>query len=155
MLKYSVAGTALLMVGLSACLEDSTGPDCSPLTTTVVETRGDTAITSSGLRYIDLAGGASQEEARWCFGAQVDFVGKLSDGSEFDSGAFIFTPGVDGIITGFAQGVVGMRVDGSRRLIIPPNLAYGAQDVRDPQTNEVVIPANSTLIFDIDLIAVE
>jgi peptidylprolyl isomerase len=154
MLKFSLAATALLAVGLSACLDDPSGPECSPITNnTVVETRGDTTVTSSGLRYIEIADGASSVEADWCSLAQVQYVGRLSDGTEFDSGDFSFTPGRFETITGFELGVVGMTVSSSRRLIIPPNLGYGSQDVVDRQTGEVVIPGNSTLIFDVQLIA--
>lgn len=71
-----------------------------------------------------------------------------SKGSQFDSAAsFSFQLGVGRVIPGWDQGVVGMKVGGMRRLIIPPNLAYGSA----AQTG---IPANSTLVFDIMLLAV-
>ena len=71
-----------------------------------------------------------------------------SKGSQFDtSGNFSFLLGVGRVIQGWDQGVVGMRIGGMRRLIIPPNLAYGSA----AQTG---IPANSTLVFDIMLLAV-
>ena len=154
MLKYTVAATAFLAVGLTACLDDPSGPECTPLTTTVVETRGDTVVTSSGLRYIETSPGASQQEARWCANAIVQYSGMLVDGSEFDAGDLPFIPGASNVIAGFQQGIVGMRLDATRRLIIPPNLGYGSQELRNQQ-NEVVIPANSTLIFDVQLIAVQ
>ena len=71
-----------------------------------------------------------------------------SKGAQFDSAAsFPFQLGVGRVIPGWDQGVVGMKVGGMRRLIIPPNLAYGSA----AQTR---IPANSTLVFDIMLLAV-
>jgi FKBP-type peptidyl-prolyl cis-trans isomerase FkpA len=71
-----------------------------------------------------------------------------SKGAQFDSAAsFPFPLGVGRVIPGWDQGVVGMKVGGMRRLIIPPNLAYGSA----AQTR---IPANSTLVFDIMLLAV-
>ena len=71
-----------------------------------------------------------------------------SKGAQFDSNAnFSFPLGVRQVIAGWDQGVVGMRVGGMRRLIIPPNLGYGAQAVG-------TIPPNSTLVFDIMLLAV-
>ena len=154
MLKYTVAATALLAVGLTACLDDPSGPECVPLTTTQLETRGDTVVMSSGLRYLDTAPGASEQEARWCASAIVQYSGMLVDGTEFDSGDLPFIPGASNVIAGFQQGVVGMKLDASRRLIIPPNLGYGSQELRNQQ-NEVVIPANSTLIFDVELIDVQ
>ena len=71
-----------------------------------------------------------------------------SKGRQFDSSsAFTFTLGAGQVIRGWDQGVAGMRVGGQRRLIIPPELAYGNQAIG-------TIPANSTLVFDIRLISV-
>jgi FKBP-type peptidyl-prolyl cis-trans isomerase FkpA len=75
-------------------------------------------------------------------------------GTRFDSSLlpgrtpYVFTVGV-GTITGFSQGVVGMRVGGLRRIVIPPNLGYGAQG------SGADIPPNATLIFEIELLAVQ
>lgn len=68
-------------------------------------------------------------------------------GSRFDAGSFGFTVG-SGVIQGFSQGVIGMRVGGLRRVTIPPSLGYGAQA-------QSGIPANSTLVFDIELLSVQ
>jgi FKBP-type peptidyl-prolyl cis-trans isomerase len=76
-------------------------------------------------------------------------------GAQFDSSLdagrapFTFTVGVSNVISGWHQGVPGMRVGGQRRLVLPPNLAYGSQG-RPPS-----IPGNATLIFDIELLAVQ
>lgn len=148
MLKYSLAATVVMVAGLTACLDDPAGPECVPQSVTITETRGDTIVTSTGLRYIESSPGTTTAEARWCFGAQIQYVGTLLDGTQFDSGGFAFTPGISNIIPGFSQGVVGMKVDGNRRLIIPPNLAYGA-------TGNNAIPPNATIVFDVELIAVE
>jgi FKBP-type peptidyl-prolyl cis-trans isomerase len=82
----------------------------------------------------------------------VRYVGTLYDnGKEFDSSwkrgkaPFQLTLGQGQVIQGWDQGLVGMKVGGRRRLTIPPDLAYGAQG--QPPT----IPANSTLVFDVDL----
>ncbi len=70
-------------------------------------------------------------------------------GTSFDSGSsYRFTVG-SGVIAGFSQGVIGMRVGGIRRVIIPPSLGYGSQG-SPPR-----IPANATLVFDIELLAVQ
>jgi FKBP-type peptidyl-prolyl cis-trans isomerase FkpA len=88
--------------------------------------------------------------------ATVTYSGWLYDtsktdgkGSFFDGGAgFTFTLGAGAVIAGWDQGVVGMQVGGQRRLIIPPELAYGSSG-RSP------IPPNATLVFDITLTAVQ
>lgn len=89
------------------------------------------------------------------------YVGRLSDGTVFDSSEahnnepLVFQLGAPGIIPGFQIGVNGMREGGERRIAIPASLGYGAEDVTDPTTGNVIIPANSTLIFDVKLLTVE
>jgi FKBP-type peptidyl-prolyl cis-trans isomerase len=90
----------------------------------------------------------------------VLYVGKLSDGTVFDSSAahgnqpLSFTLGQQGLIAGFQIGVNGMKVGGERVMSIPPELGYGAQAVTDA-SGTVVIPANSTLLFDVKLVKVQ
>src|SRR5207237_9604827 len=70
-----------------------------------------------------------------------------SKGAQFDSSAnFSFPLGVGRVIAGWDQGVLGMKVGGQRRLVIPPNLGYGSQMVGS-------IPPNPTLVFDVLLLA--
>ena len=75
-------------------------------------------------------------------------------GTMFDSSLspgrtpFIFTVGT-GVIQGFSQGTIGMRVGGQRRVIIPPSLGYGSQGAAP------TIPPNATLVFDLELLAVQ
>ncbi len=83
----------------------------------------------------------------------VNYVGALPDGTVFDAsanhgGAFSFPLGAGRVIRGWDEGVAGMKVGGKRRLVIPPGLAYGAQAVG-------TIPANSTLIFEVELVSVQ
>lgn len=90
----------------------------------------------------------------------VLYVGKLQDGTVFDSSEahgnqpLRFQLGAEGLIAGFQVGVNGMKEGGERLIAIPPALGYGAQDVKD-ENGKVIIPANSTLIFDIKLVKVE
>jgi FKBP-type peptidyl-prolyl cis-trans isomerase FkpA len=73
-----------------------------------------------------------------------------SKGAQFDSGTLQpFTLGAGSVIRGWDMGLVNMRVGGQRRLIIPPELAYGSQG-RPP-----VIPSNATLVFDTELLNVQ
>jgi FKBP-type peptidyl-prolyl cis-trans isomerase len=77
----------------------------------------------------------------------VTYVGTFTNGTQFDAGTFTFRVGAGAVIKGWDQGLVGMRVGGKRRLTVPPNLGYGSQ-ANGP------IPANSTLKFDIVLVAI-
>jgi len=88
----------------------------------------------------------------------VNYTGWLYDasqsnqkGTQFDTSVgkapYSFVLGAGKVIQGWDQGVVGMKVGGSRRLVIPPSLAYGA-------AGNGPIPGNATLVFDIDLLAV-
>lgn len=89
----------------------------------------------------------------------VLYEGKLQDGTTFDSSAahgnqpLVFTLGSQGLIPGFQIGVNGMKEGGERILAIPAALGYGAQDVKDA-SGKVIIPANSTIIFDVKLVKV-
>jgi len=83
----------------------------------------------------------------------VHYTGTLPDGSKFDSSLdrgrpFEFTLGQGRVIKGWEQGVLGMKVGGKRKLEIPPDLGYGARGFPP------VIPANSTLHFEIELLGV-
>lgn len=84
----------------------------------------------------------------------VNYVGALPDGTIFDASAnhgqpFAFQLGAGQVIRGWDEGVAGMKVGGKRRLVIPPDMAYGAQAVGG------VIPANATLLFEVELLAVQ
>lgn len=107
----------------------------------------------SGLKYEDLQEG---EGARAEAGMQVSvhYTGWLEDGSKFDSSLdrnapFGFALGKGHVIRGWDEGVAGMQVGGKRRLTIPAHLGYGSRGAGG------VIPANATLIFEVELLAVQ
>lgn len=82
----------------------------------------------------------------------IHYTGTLTDGTKFDSSVDRGEPfqtdiGVGQVIEGWDKGVVGMKVGGKRKLTIPPSMAYGDQEIPG-------IPANSTLIFDVELLEV-
>ncbi len=108
--------------------------------------------TASGLYFRDLTLGAG---ATVLVGKRVSihYVGWLANGTQFDanqpgSNPFQFTVGTGQVIPGFDEGVRGMAVGGRRQLIIPPSLGYGS-------TAKATIPANSILVFQIDLVAIQ
>ncbi|HEX2675709.1 MAG TPA: FKBP-type peptidyl-prolyl cis-trans isomerase [Polyangiales bacterium] len=83
----------------------------------------------------------------------VHYVGTLTDGSKFDSSrdrgkGFSFRLGAGQVIKGWDQGVAGMKIGGLRKLTIPPELAYGDRGFPP------VIPAKSTLVFEVELLSV-
>jgi peptidylprolyl isomerase len=83
----------------------------------------------------------------------VHYVGTLTNGSKFDSSrdrgrGFTFALGAGQVIQGWDQGVAGMKVGGMRKLTIPPELGYGAGGYPP------VIPPNSTLVFEVELLQV-
>ena len=112
--------------------------------------------TPSGLQYEDTVVG-SGDVARAGQRVSVHYTGWLyqngEQGSKFDSSKdrgqpFVFPLGAGHVIKGWDEGVQGMAVGGSRRLVIPPELGYGARGAGG------VIPPNATLLFEVDLLAV-
>ena len=90
----------------------------------------------------------------------VLYVGKLADGTVFDSSEahgnepLTFQLGAPGIIAGFQIGVNGMKEGGERIIAVPASFGYGAEDVKD-DSGSVIIPANSTIVFEVKLLKVE
>ena len=110
---------------------------------------------SSDVSYaqVDLVVGTGAE-ATAGKSATVEYTGWLysatatdNKGARFDSGTFAFTLGAGTVIRGFDQGVTGMRVGGTRRVVIPPSLGYGT-------SGSGVIPPNAALVFEIALTSI-
>jgi FKBP-type peptidyl-prolyl cis-trans isomerase len=111
----------------------------------------------NGLKYTDTKTGDGAIAAAGNK-VSVHYTGWLykndAKGAKFDSSVdrgqpFQFTLGAHQVIAGWDQGVAGMKVGGKRTLIIPPELGYGARGAGG------VIPANATLIFDVELLGVQ
>ena len=106
----------------------------------------------NGLKIQDLKVGTGPE-AKSGYTVAVNYLGTLENGTKFDSSydrnePFQFVLGAGQVIQGWDIGVAGMKVGGKRKLIIPPALAYGERGVGP-------IPPNSTLVFEIELLAVQ
>ena len=82
----------------------------------------------------------------------VNYVGKLADGTTFDEGKNVPIPLGQGTIKGFGEGLTKMQKGGKYTLYIPAEKAYGAEPQTNPMTGEEVIPADSDLTFEIDLL---
>ena len=142
-LRNRIAGVACLIaiVGLSACSDSPTEP-----------------INNGSYSQLDLVQGTGTD-AQAGKVISVHYTGWFFDESEpnrrgvqFDSSTggtpFSFTLGVGQVIPGWDQGLIGMRVGGIRRLVIPPSLAYGA--IRNSS-----VPPNATLLFEVELLEVQ
>jgi peptidylprolyl isomerase len=107
--------------------------------------------TPSGLRITDLVVGDGAEAIAGQTVA-VNYRGTLANGTEFDSsygrGPFSFPLGGGRVIQGWDEGVAGMKVGGKRKLVIPPDLAYGERGAGG------VIPPNATLTFEVELLRI-
>ncbi len=149
--------TLLALVTLSACSGGDDKPKASPSPTTspVIATAKPSFALPTGkpptqLKIIDLLEGTGIVALPGKV-ATVHYVGDHYDGREFSTSwgghPVAFTVGGEEVVTGWDEGIVGMRVGGRRMLIVPPDLAYGA-------TGQGPIGPNETLVFVIDLISV-
>lgn len=137
-------GAALLFGLIAAC---SGKPDAAPtsgvssMQSTEIKPGTGEAITTGKIAVVQYTG--------WLY----DAAAQDNKGKQFDSSRtgrpFRFPLGTGQVIKGWDQGVVGMKVGESRRLIIPPDLAYGDNGAGG------VIPPGATLVFDVDLVAIE
>jgi|SRR5215208_4039807 len=100
----------------------------------------------SGLYVQDLVTGKGAVAARGR-SVVVRYTGWLPNGKKFDASEITVTLGSNKTIRGWEEGLLGMRVGGKRRLIIPPNLGYGAKAAGE-------IPPNSVLVFEMEAMSV-
>jgi FKBP-type peptidyl-prolyl cis-trans isomerase len=139
---------------LVATLLAATGPLLLPvLAANASQDHADTheVVTPSGLRYTDLKLGQG-DAADTGKVLEVHYSGWLANGVKFDSSIedrpFTFRLGTGDAIKGWDEGLIGMKVGGRRRLVIPPELGFGKQGVGS------VVPPNSVLVYEFELLAV-
>lgn len=142
MRRAAILGQVLMVlcfVPVTAAQEKETGKGAGKMVTT-----------ESGLQYADLVVGTGRQ-AELGDTATVHYTGWLADGKKFDSSRdrnepFSFRVGAGQVIKGWDEGVSTMKVGGKRKLIIPPQLGYGARGAGN------VIPPNATLTFEVELL---
>ena len=141
MRRLLAAVAILACVAATACTDTPASPTVSvPYSQIDVRAGTGAEATTGALLTVNYTG--------WVYdGTKTDAKGLVFDTS-IGKDPFQFTLGAGSVIKGWDQGVVGMKVGGLRRLIIPPALAYGDQ-------RSGPIPPNSTLVFDIELLAVQ
>jgi FKBP-type peptidyl-prolyl cis-trans isomerase len=143
MTQRTLLAAASLLLGVTLAFADTSAGGPSKTTGTPVTTK-------SGLKYWDLKKGTGAE-AKAGQMVKVHYTGWLTNGKKFDSSVdrgepFEFHLGGGEVIKGWDEGVAGMKVGGKRQLQIPPDLGYGASGAGG------VIPPNSTLVFDVELL---
>jgi len=150
MLKFWSILAIVALAALAVFAQSSKKVDNSSPT----KVTGDGTKTADGLQYWDIkvGTGATAKEGQ---SASVHYTGWLTNGKKFDSSLdrgepFTVEPlGTAPVIRGWNEGIIGMKVGGKRQLRIPPELAYGSRGYPG------VIPANATLIFDVELLSVK
>ena len=161
MTRLKLLALAVLSLGFTACLDTTAPPAFATVenTTFASELGVDLASstkTDAGVYYRDITVGTGPVIAP-LQDSYMYYHAYLSTGVQFDSlkppnppAHFVTGATPQQLIPGFEIGLNGMRVGGRRQIIVPPDLAYGLSDVRDPNGN-LVIPGNSVLVFTVDL----
>jgi FKBP-type peptidyl-prolyl cis-trans isomerase FkpA len=153
-MRRTLLGAAVLatsLLGFTACQGDRSKPDPSAFTRAPLSTRKlPTGSPGEEITFEEIQAGAGEKPTATSK-VKVHYRGTLADGKEFDSsykGEPIEFP-LNAVIKCWTLGLQEMKVGGKARLTCPPGVAYG-----DREMGKGVIPANSTLIFEIDLLDV-
>jgi FKBP-type peptidyl-prolyl cis-trans isomerase FkpA len=151
-----IVALVVIVIGYFVYKDYSTKNQSYPigtLDTTPPAPSANAVTTASGLVYEDLqvGDGATAQTGNT---VSVNYTGWLEDGTKFDSSLdvgqpFEFTLGAGQVIPGWDEGVQGMKVNGTRLLVIPPELAYGSTGAGTS------IPPNATLIFEVQLVGIK
>ncbi len=140
-----IAAASISLASLSACGGGGDSPPAIVAETPAALTKTDTTLGTGALAASGKA--VKVHYTGWLYTTKV----ATNKGSQFDTSVgkapFGFSLGANSVIAGFDQGVTGMKVGGKRTVVIPASLAYGAQ-------SRPGIPANSGLVFDVELLEV-
>lgn len=154
----AVTGSITWFITGAAVLAAALGAGCSQHAPTRAAPDTPAATTSFKTEDLKLGSGdvitpgheAVVQYTGWLYEAtSPDHKGREFDSSRRTGQPFRFALGTGQVIKGWDQGVAGMKVGGSRRLIVPPELGYGDSGAGD------VIPPGATLVFDVDLVGIE
>jgi FKBP-type peptidyl-prolyl cis-trans isomerase FkpA len=160
-MKYVLIGLVIVLVASVATVAYAKAAKASKSTAAVSDAKKEESKASSNITttkdglVIEEIKVGSGKEALDGKKVSVHYTGTLLNGKKFDSSrdrnqAFEFSLGAGQVIKGWDQGVKGMKIGGKRKLTIPAALAYGDRDVGNG-----LIPAGSTLMFDVELLKVE
>jgi FKBP-type peptidyl-prolyl cis-trans isomerase FkpA len=143
-----VSALAVAVGGVGACSKKSQDAAAPAASTGAAAPQGGGLI----IEEVKLGDGVVATKGKT---VSVHYTGVLTNGTKFDSSLdrgqpIVFALGTGRVIKGWDQGIEGMKVGGKRKLTIPPELAYGARG-----TPGGPIPPNATLVFDVELVAVQ
>lgn len=142
-----LAGTALAWVGTSS-IRTEYATNAQFLADNADESG--VVASKSGLQMQTIRGGEGKSPTDADI-ALVSYKGTLRDGTVFDENAQAPLE-VSGVVPGFSEALKKMQIGGKYKLWIPPEIGYGTEERKNPQTGEVALPANSLLVFEVELL---